>query len=60
MIVVSDTSPVRYLVLIDCINALPELVGQVILPPAVYGELTAEKTPQKVRDFVLHPPAGCL
>jgi predicted nucleic acid-binding protein len=36
MIIVSDTSPINYLVLIDEIEVLQKLAGQVIIPQAVY------------------------
>ena len=39
MIVVSDTSPICYLVLIEAIDLLPQLYGQVIIPQAVLLEL---------------------
>ena len=34
MIVVADTSPLRYLILIEEIRVLPELYGRVIYPTA--------------------------
>lgn len=37
MIVVSDTSPINYLILIEQINLLPELFGEIIIPQiAIY------------------------
>lgn len=39
MIIVSDTSPLNYLVLIGEIAILQKLAGQVIIPQAVYHEL---------------------
>ena len=39
MIVVSDTSPLNYLVLIEVDRLLPDLFGQVTAPPAVLAEL---------------------
>lgn len=56
MIVISDTSPINYLLLIGKIELLPLLLGQVIIPTAVYAELQAEKTPQIVRDFFENAP----
>lgn len=56
MIVVSDTSPINYLILIDRIDLLPELLGHVVIPTAVYRELQAERTPTSVRDFILAMP----
>jgi hypothetical protein len=39
MIVVADTSPLNYLVLIDEVGLLPALFGQVLFPQAVFREL---------------------
>ena len=39
MIVVSDTSPLNYLVLIGADHLLPKLFGQVIAPPIVLSEM---------------------
>lgn len=38
-VVVSDTSPLQYLHQSGSLNLLPKLFGQVIVPPAVIGEL---------------------
>jgi predicted nucleic acid-binding protein len=35
MIVVSDTSPICYLILVGQIDLLPRLYGQVVIPQAV-------------------------
>jgi predicted nucleic acid-binding protein len=51
MIVVADTSPVNYLVLIDEIELLPFLFGHVLLPRAVFQELQHSKTPEKMRQW---------
>ena len=39
MIVVADTSPICYLLLIGGISLLPQLYGQVLIPQAVRQEL---------------------
>ena len=52
MIIVADTSPLNYLVLIGEINLLPGLFGQVIIPKAVLAELHAPGTPEVVREWV--------
>lgn len=57
MIVIADTTPLNYLVLIDQSNLLPRLYGRVLIPPAVYKELLAEGTPACVRDWAVHRPA---
>jgi predicted nucleic acid-binding protein len=56
MIVVSDTSPINYLILIDAMNVLPVLFGQVFIPPMVFDELRQERTPEKVRRWIEKPP----
>jgi hypothetical protein len=56
MIVVSDTSPLNYLVLISAIDVLPKLFEQVYVPPSVIGELTRLKTPDIVREWATSPP----
>ena len=45
MIIVSDTSPLNYLVLLG-ITILPEMFGKVIVPPAVMMELTRPERQQ--------------
>lgn len=57
MIVISDTSPINYLVLIGEIELLPQLFGQVILPHAVLTELSHTRTPALVRSWIAAPPA---
>jgi predicted nucleic acid-binding protein len=56
MIVVGDSGPLHYLILIDLIDLLPRLYGTVLIPPAVFSELTATSTPRKVASWVSHPP----
>ncbi|MBR8833400.1 MAG: hypothetical protein DSM106950_04985 [Stigonema ocellatum SAG 48.90 = DSM 106950] len=48
MAVVSDTSPLCYLVLIDLIDLLPELYGKVMIPQAVFNELSVPQAPEAV------------
>ncbi|HXB70914.1 MAG TPA: hypothetical protein VNY05_21950 [Candidatus Acidoferrales bacterium] len=49
MIVVADTTPLRYLVVIEREHLLPALYGRVLIPPAVADELSHENTPAAVR-----------
>ena len=60
MIVVADTSPVNYLLLIDCIDLLPQLYGQVVVPSAVQEELLDAGAPTRVRSWIKHPPPWLL
>jgi predicted nucleic acid-binding protein len=45
MIVVSDTSPLNYLVLIGQIDVLPVLFTKVLIPDGVLSELVNPATP---------------
>lgn len=56
-LVIADTGPVNYLVLIGHIDLLPALFEKVILPSAVHAELTNRKAPSAVRDWIAYPPA---
>jgi predicted nucleic acid-binding protein len=56
VIVVADTSPLRYLILIEHEHVLPDLFGEVIVPPAVAAELSNEWTPQEVRTWFADRP----
>ncbi|MGG6264814.1 DUF3368 domain-containing protein [Leptolyngbya sp. AN03gr2] len=57
MIVISDTSPLCYLLLIDLIDLLPELYRQVIIPETIRDELSAPKSPSIVQAWITQPPA---
>jgi predicted nucleic acid-binding protein len=46
MIVVADTGPINYLLLIGHIDVLPTLYRRVLIPEAVEKELLHDKTPQ--------------
>ncbi len=55
-VVVADTSPLNYLVLIGQIEVLRRLYGRVLLPPEVLVELTANGAPPAVIDWVQSRP----
>jgi predicted nucleic acid-binding protein len=57
MLVIADTSPLHYLVLIDYPEVLPVLFGRVLIPPAVTEELQRPRTPAPVRAWIVSPPA---
>src|ERR1035437_8468877 len=57
MIVVSNTSPLNYLVLIDAINVLPALYEQVYVPPIVLDELKHPGSPVTVGRWASALPA---
>jgi predicted nucleic acid-binding protein len=56
MIIVSNTSPINYLILIGHINLLPELFGAIIIPQAVYSELSDASAPSPVQTWIATPP----
>jgi predicted nucleic acid-binding protein len=56
MIVISDTSPLNYLVLIDEIELLPKLFGTVIIPQSVLSELRRTEAPNKVKIWLATNP----
>lgn len=56
MIVVSDTSPLCYLLLIEGIEILPQLFERVIIPQKVRDELLAPNAPKVVREWISQPP----
>jgi predicted nucleic acid-binding protein len=60
MIVVSDTSPLNYLILLDAVDVLPKLFGQVHCPGAVVTELSHPRAPERVKDWILRPPAWLI
>jgi predicted nucleic acid-binding protein len=56
MVIVADTSPINYLVLIDQIGILPRLYARVLIPPAVFDELTHSAAPSSVRKWTESHP----
>jgi predicted nucleic acid-binding protein len=56
VIVVSDTSPLNYLLLIQAIDLLPQLFQEVLVPPAVLKELSNSKAPLIVQNWAKAPP----
>src|SRR3989442_11830616 len=57
MIVVSDTTPLNYLVLVGKQDILPLMFGQVIVPEAVMRELQSAAAPPEVRQWLNSRPA---
>lgn len=49
MIVVADTSPINYLLLIDQINLLPFLFEQIVIPEAVRDEMLVPDAPTALK-----------
>lgn len=57
MLVVSDTSPLNYLVLIGHEGVLPAVFGNVVTTPGVMRELGHPASPERVRRWALAAPA---
>jgi len=57
MIVIADTSPLNYLLLIGEIDLLPKLYPHIAIPPAVQVELRNADAPDIVRAWIENPPA---
>ena len=57
MIVVSDTSPLNYLVLIDLQHILPELFERILIPAAVRDEFQSAGAPEAIARFMAAAPA---
>jgi predicted nucleic acid-binding protein len=56
MLIVSNTSPINYLVLIEAVEVLPALHQQVVIPVAVWEGLRAPGSPGPVRAWTRNPP----
>ena len=57
MIVVSNTSPLNYLILIEKIDILPQLFGRVVVPRRVTQELSHPRAPTAVQSWIANPPS---
>lgn len=54
--VVSDTSPINYLILTEYVGVLHELYGQIVIPGKVFEELSSTGAPALVRAWCSAPP----
>lgn len=57
MLVVADTTPLNYLILIDAVGVLPALFEKVVIPAAVAEEMSRQLTPNSVRAWIASPPS---
>ena len=60
MIVVADTSPLNYLIIIGQIHLLSCLYTAVMIPPAVANELRQPDAPERVRTWISNPPGWLI
>ena len=56
-LVVADTSPLNYLVLIEQVEILPALFEKVFVPQIVRHELQHSEAPESVRRWIAEPPS---
>ena len=56
ILVVADTSPIHYLVLVEAVELLPQLYDRVVLPKAVLTELTHPHAPAPVKAWATALP----
>jgi predicted nucleic acid-binding protein len=56
IVVVADTSPLHYLVLIEHVGVLPVLFQTITIPSVVQDELMHPEAPQSVRHWMMRPP----
>ncbi len=52
MIIISDTTPLNYLILIDQVHILHELYESVLIPQSVFDEMQRAETPTEVHAWV--------
>ena len=56
-VVVADTSPLNYLVLVGAVDVLPRLFARVLIPEAVLAELESREAPAPVSQWAASLPA---
>jgi predicted nucleic acid-binding protein len=56
MLIVADTSPINYLVLIESVHVLPSLYGRIVIPPEVLTELRNATGSEAVRTWSASTP----
>jgi predicted nucleic acid-binding protein len=56
MIVISDTSPILYLALINQIELLPQLYQRILIPETVRDEMIDAGAPLILRQWILTAP----
>lgn len=57
MIVIADTTPLHYLILIGEAEILGHLFGSILVPQAVVDELSVDRTPKTVKDWLGSKPS---
>ncbi|HEV2720778.1 MAG TPA: DUF3368 domain-containing protein [Thermoanaerobaculia bacterium] len=57
MIVVADSGPLHYLILLEQAELLRRLYGEVVIPDVVAAELRVASAPRKVSQWLSNPPS---
>ena len=57
MIVVADSSPLHYLILVDQVDLLRRFYGEVVIPDTVASELKSVASLPVVSGWIVHLPA---
>jgi len=57
MIVVADSGPLHYLILLEQVDLLQRFYGRVLVPQTVASELSSERAPEVVREWIGGPPS---
>jgi predicted nucleic acid-binding protein len=56
-LVIADTGPLNYLILIEQIAVLPTLFEKIFVPQLVRDELRHDEAPESVRRWIAEPPS---
>ena len=56
-LVIADTGPVNYLILIHHVDLLPRMFERVVIPVPVQSELSSSDAPPLVQHWIATPPA---
>lgn len=56
-LIVADTTPLNYLILIEAVEVLPRLYGNILIPGAVRDELSHPKASDAVRQWIGRHPS---
>ena len=60
MQIVTNTSPLRYLILTGSSDLLPTLYEHILIPRVVVDELQRPSTPALVKAWIQQPPPWCV
>ena len=55
-VVIADTSPLNYLILVNAVEILPRLYDRVTIPDVVFRELTDQQAPKEVAGWAAMRP----